>query len=112
MRKPVKAALEKARDSALLAVEVYNRPAVKFKSGGFITLIIIAWTSLFHAVFFKRKKKPFYRGKQRRFLTIDGDFKYWELDECLRNYASSGISGVFFIGWDRGRGLHSGSRCL
>jgi len=86
MRKPVKAALEKARDSALLAVEVYNKPAVKFKSGGFITLIIIAWTSLFHAVFFKRNKKPFYRGKQRRFLTIDGDFKYWELDECLRNY--------------------------
>jgi hypothetical protein len=29
----VKAALEKARDSALLAVEVYNKPAVKFKSG-------------------------------------------------------------------------------
>ena len=29
----VKGALEKARDSALLAVEVYNKPAVKFKSG-------------------------------------------------------------------------------
>ena len=26
----VKGALEKARDSALLAVEVYNKPAVKF----------------------------------------------------------------------------------
>jgi hypothetical protein len=26
--------LEKARDSALLAVEVYNKPAVKLKSGG------------------------------------------------------------------------------
>ena len=35
----VKAALEKARDSAILAVEVYNKPAVKFKSGGYITLI-------------------------------------------------------------------------
>jgi uncharacterized protein DUF3644 len=45
----VKAALEKARDSALLAVEVYNKPAVKFKSGGYITLMVIAWTSLFHA---------------------------------------------------------------
>jgi len=31
-----KGALEKARDSALLAVEVYNKPAVKFKSGGYI----------------------------------------------------------------------------
>src|ERR1017187_2419909 len=86
MRKSVKAALEKARDSALLAVEIYNKPAVKFKSGGFITLMVIAWTSLFHAIFFKRIKKPFYRGKQRRFLRIDGDFKYWKLDECLKNY--------------------------
>jgi len=32
----VKGALEKARDSALLAVEVYNKAAVKFKSGGYI----------------------------------------------------------------------------
>src|ERR1017187_7434206 len=86
MRKSVKAALEKARDSALLAVEIYNKPAVKFKSGGFITLMVIAWTSLFHAIFFKRIKKPFYRGKQRRFLRVDGDFKYWKLDECLKNY--------------------------
>jgi len=30
--KQVKSALEKTRDSAILAVEVYNKPAVKFKS--------------------------------------------------------------------------------
>jgi hypothetical protein len=58
-----KGALEKARDSGTLAVEVYNKPAVKFKSGGYITLMVIAWTSLFHAVFFKRKLKPFSRRK-------------------------------------------------
>jgi hypothetical protein len=57
----VKASLEKAADSALLAVEVYNKPAVKFKSGGYITLMTIAWTALFHAIFFRRKKKPFYK---------------------------------------------------
>ena len=38
--RPVKASLEKAGDSALLAVEVYNKPAVKFKSGGYITLMV------------------------------------------------------------------------
>ena len=38
-----KRALEKARDSGILAVEVYNKPAVKFKSGGYITLMVIAW---------------------------------------------------------------------
>src|SRR6202162_2285370 len=78
--------LEKARDSGTLAVEVYNKPAVKFKSGGYITLMVIAWTSLFHAVFFKRKLKPFYRKESGRFVKIEGDFKYWELDECLNQY--------------------------
>ena len=52
----VKSSLEKACDSALLAVEVYNKPAVKFKSGGYIALMIIAWTSLFHAIFFRRNR--------------------------------------------------------
>jgi Protein of unknown function (DUF3644) len=83
----VKSALEKARDSALLAVEIYNKPAVKFKSGGYITLMVIAWTALFHAVFFKRKLKPFYRKEcGRLFDTVEGDYKYWELDECLRQH--------------------------
>jgi hypothetical protein len=82
----VKNALEKARDAALLAVEVYNKPAVKFKSGGYISLMVIAWTSLLHAVFLKRRLKPFYRKANGHFVRVDGDFKYWELDECLRQY--------------------------
>jgi len=86
MPRNAKGALEKARDSALLAVEVYNKPAVKFKSGGYITLMVISWTSLFHAIFFKRKLKPFHRKESGRFIKMDGDFKYWELDECLRRY--------------------------
>ena len=81
----VKGALEKARDSALLAVEVYNKPAVKFKSGGYITLMVIAWTALFHAIFFKKKRKPF-RQEHGRFVRIEGDYKYWELGECLSQY--------------------------
>jgi hypothetical protein len=81
-----KRALEKARDSALLAVEVYNKPAVKFKSGGFVTLMVIAWTSVFHAYFLKKKIKPYHRKENGRFIRIEGDFKHWELDECLRQY--------------------------
>jgi hypothetical protein len=88
----VKGALEKARDSALLAVEVYNKPAVKFKSGGYITLMVIAWTALFHAVLFKRKLKPFYRKESGRFVKVDGDYKYWELDECLSQYFKTDTS--------------------
>lgn len=82
----VKQHLEKARDSALLAVEVYNKPAVQFKSGGYIVLMTIAWTALFHAIFFKRKAKPFYRKSKRRFEKIDGDYKHWELETCLKEY--------------------------
>lgn len=80
----VKGALEKARDSALLAVEVYNKPAVKFKSGCYITLMVIAWTSLFHAIFFRKKRKPFCK-EHGRFVKIENDFKHWELGECLHD---------------------------
>jgi len=82
----VRISLEKARDSALLAVEVYNKPPVKFKSGGYICLMMIAWTALLHAIFFSRKIKPFYRKPSGRFVKIEDDNKYWELDECLRQY--------------------------
>jgi hypothetical protein len=75
----------KARDSALLAVETYNRPGTRFRSGGYIVLMCIAWTALFHAIFFKRGVKPFYRKKsnRRHFEIVDGDKKAWELSQCL-----------------------------
>ena len=85
----VKNHLQKARDSALLAVEVYNKPAVSFKSGCYITLMVIAWTSLFHAIFFKRKQKPYYRKASGRYERVEGDYRYWELSECLKQYYGS-----------------------
>jgi hypothetical protein len=82
----VKISLEKARDAALLAVEIYNKPAVKFKSGGYITMMTIAWTALFHAIYFRKKIKPFYKGDNGRYKIRENDYYYWELDECLRNH--------------------------
>jgi hypothetical protein len=80
--------LEKARDSAFLAVETYNRPRTSFRSGGYIVLMCIAWTALFHAIFFKRNKKPFYRKRsnRRHFEVLDGDKKAWELSSCLAEF--------------------------
>ncbi len=48
----------------------------------------IAWTALFHAVFFNRKKKPFYRKKQHRghYEVVEGDRKAWELSQCLAEF--------------------------
>ncbi|QIH32321.1 DUF3644 domain-containing protein [Sphingobacterium sp. DR205] len=83
--KNVRISLEKARDSALLAVEIYNKPAVKFKSGGYISLMVIAWTSLFHSIFFRRGIKPFYK-KGRCYEKRDGDYCYWELKKCADEY--------------------------
>lgn len=83
----VKQCLEKSRDSALLAIETYNKPAIKFRSGGYIVLMVIAWTSLFHAIFYRNKTKPYRRKKgSNRFETKEGDYCYWSLDECLQEY--------------------------
>ncbi len=38
----VKSLLQKARDSAILAVETYNRPTATFRSGAYVVLMIIA----------------------------------------------------------------------
>ena len=64
LKKQARLSLEKARDSALLAVEAYNKPAVAFKSGGFIVLMVIAWTSLFHAIFYQRRVRPWHRQRE------------------------------------------------
>ncbi|MBU1012046.1 MAG: DUF3644 domain-containing protein [Bacteroidetes bacterium] len=86
----VKQSLEKSRDSALLAIETYNKPAIKFRSGGYIVLMVISWTSLFHAIFFRKKIKPFRREEgSNRFKIIENDFCYWNLNECLKEYFKS-----------------------
>lgn len=95
----VKQLLQKAKDSSLLAIEYYNKPAVSFKSEGFIVMMCIAWTSFFHAYFLKNKIKPFYRKKESakrpRFETIteklpDGkevkDKKWWDLNKCIKEF--------------------------
>lgn len=95
----VKQLLQKAKDSALLAIEYYNKPAVSFRSEGFIVMICIAWTSFFHAYFLKNKIKPWYRkknGKKKpRFEIITEklpngqeikDKKWWELEKCLNEF--------------------------
>lgn len=85
--KKVQMSLEKALDSALSAVEMYNKPAVKFKSGGYIVLMCIAWTSLFHAIFIRKNIKPIYKEKDRnRYKKVDGELQYWELKTCVSKY--------------------------
>jgi hypothetical protein len=52
--------LEKAQSSALAAVEFYNKPGVSFRTRTYAILMVVAWTALFHAIFYQRKIKPWY----------------------------------------------------
>lgn len=87
----VKDNLEKCRASAVAAVEVYNRPGPRFRTAHFVVLIVMSWTALFHAIFYRRGNKPWYKKpgkhpKGDRFLKIDGEPKHWDLSECVKQY--------------------------
>lgn len=89
-------------DSALLGVEIYNKPRTTFRSEGFITMMIMAWTRLFHAYFNSTiGDKYYYKKKNGRYDTIDGERKAWELTTCIRKYGklTSGVESNlnFFI---------------
>lgn len=84
----VKELLEKAKESCLLAVDVYNKPKTSFRSGAYIILMVIAWTSLFHAIFQRDKVKYYYREENsiRYKRTPDGEKKAWGLNTCVKEY--------------------------
>lgn len=82
-----KTILESSINSALTAVETYNRPRTQFRIENYIVLMIIAWTKLFHACFQSTiGERYFYKEKNGRFKRINGEKKAWELAECIKNY--------------------------
>ena len=85
--------LAKARDAGLAAVDNYNRLGTSFRTRIFVLLMIVAWTSCFHAVFYDKKVKPWYvksgSGKGTRYERVDGDPKHWEISECVKEYWGS-----------------------
>ena len=88
----VKDNIEKCRFAAIAAVEAYNRPGSRFRTAQYLVMITIAWTALFHAIFYNRGRRPWYRkrtsgtGKGVRYLKIEGEPKHWDLSECLKQY--------------------------
>jgi hypothetical protein len=73
----------KAREAAMLAVDIYNRPVTSFRSQGFTVMMVISWTSLMHAIFEMRNKNYFYNDKDGNVIIFDGDKKAWELSKCI-----------------------------
>ncbi len=90
LKKVVRDNIEKCRSSALAAVDAYNRPGPRFRTAQYLVLIIISWTGLFHAIFYKKGKRPWYRkegtGPGVRYVKIDGEPKHWDLSECVKQY--------------------------
>lgn len=84
-----KSILDASIDSALLGVEIYNKPRTTFRSEGFITMMIMAWTRLFHAHFNNTiGDKYYYKKKNNRYEMVDGERKAWELSTCIKKYGS------------------------
>jgi hypothetical protein len=85
-RGKTKTILESSIDSALLAVEIYNKPRTTFRVENYISLMVMAWTRLFHAHFNNTIGDKYYYKKKNRFLKVDGERKAWELSECIKRY--------------------------
>jgi len=83
-----KTILESSIDSALLAVEVYNKPRATFRTEAYISLMIMAWTRLLHAYFQHNNGDIYYYKKKNsnRYVLVDGEKKAWELSHCISEY--------------------------
>jgi hypothetical protein len=84
----VKRLIAKSRDAALLAVDVYNKPASGFRSHHYMGLMLSAWQSLFHAVFEAEEIKYYYRREDHPlwYRYVDGERQAWNLESCLDAY--------------------------
>ena len=51
--------------------------------------MVIAWTSLLHAIFLRKNQRPYYKGPNGRYVKVDGDHKHWELKECVQRFWNS-----------------------
>ncbi len=78
--------IDKCREAALLAVQVYNNPLVSFRTPGYIVQMIIAYTALFHAVFERNGAEYWYKNVDGTPKMIDGDNQAWDISECIRQY--------------------------
>ena len=84
----------KAREAALHALDSYNRPSTLFRSEGFTVMMVVAWRSLFHAVFEKRGTNYFYLNDDNTPKIIDGDEKAWELSQCIKEFFGNSRNSI------------------
>ena len=82
----IDALIDKSREATLLAIQIYNNPLVTFRTPGYIVHLVIAYTALFHALFERDGIDHWYLDSYGKPKLADGDYKYWELMTCLKEY--------------------------
>lgn len=78
--------IDKARESAMLAVQAYNNPLALFRTPGYLVLMNIAFTALFHSIFEYNNVDYTYKNTDGTPKMIDGEPASWELSECAKRY--------------------------
>lgn len=78
--------VEKSREAALSAVQIFNNPNTTFKTESFIVLFTIAWVYLLHAHY--RRLGIDYRyyhvvNRRKVYDRPEGAYKHWDLSKCL-----------------------------
>ncbi|MEQ1501359.1 MAG: DUF3644 domain-containing protein [Myxococcota bacterium] len=75
--------LQKAKESAQLAVHVYNSPTTSFRTGAYLVLMVIAWTAAMLSRFRRQGIDPYYTRKGD-IEKVDGMPKVWSPEDCVR----------------------------
>jgi hypothetical protein len=86
--------IQKARESAILAVDVYNRPGAIFRTEAFMVLMVIACNALFHAIFERNGVLYHYIDENGNPVKVDGELKIWELSKCVSEYFKDSTNPV------------------
>ena len=64
--------LEKSQEAFLLAIEIYNKPTIKYRLEGFAFFICNAWELLLKSYIIKNNKQDsiYYKGKTNRTISL------------------------------------------
>ena len=85
----------KSREAAIHGLDSYNRPVTIFRTEGLTVMMVIAWRSLFHAIFEKRRVNYFYtKNEDGTPVIIDGEEKAWDLSRCVKKYFGGATTPV------------------
>lgn len=84
----------KSREAAIHGLDSYNRPITIFRTEGLTVMMVIAWRSLFHAIFERQGIYYFYTNDDGTPVITDGEEKAWDLSKCVKEYYGEATNPV------------------